>query len=120
MSRIEQESLLRKRRRRLREHNDLVDSGRFDRLPTPEVHSGDFVAVRRNNLIHNIYSVDDDQVTVGFDRGKRQVRRVMPIKDIKDAESYQNELLKNRGLQDAYRVTVEGNTAYLWDKTRDN
>jgi hypothetical protein len=111
-------------KRFLDEHKRLVESGMFDELPQPSLEPGDIVAVRANNIIHQVYDVVGDTAVVGFDRQKgdqvERVRESVPIADVKSAEDYQNLIFRSRGLGGAYYVTVEGTETTLWDRTRDN
>lgn len=110
-----------KQKRWEREHRELVDSGEFDNLPKPSITPGDVVAVRNNNLIHQVYDVIGNSVIVGYDKSDgEEVREIVSIDDIKGAKDYQNLLLRKRGLGKQLGVTVEERTAKLWDKTKLN
>ncbi|MFC1625967.1 hypothetical protein ACFL1Q_02925 [Patescibacteria group bacterium] len=116
-----EESTVEKHEQWEKEHRQLVESGEFDKLPQPSIKPRDVVAVRKNGLIHEVFDVTGDSILVGYNKKNgEEIRDVLPISDVKGAEEYQNLLIRNRGMGHLRRVTVEGRTARLQDKTKDN
>lgn len=107
-------------KRWVQEHTDFVNSGEFDKIPPPSTLApGDIVAIRANDLIHQVYDVISDQVIVGYDKDEEQVRLTLPLADIKEAGAFQTALLKFKGVHNG-KVMVDGTTSYLLDSTHDN
>lgn len=102
------------------EHTHLVESGKFDAPPRRPIKVGDMVAIKENNLIYQVYEVQETEAVVGYDLDDEHVRKTVPLNDIRDGAAYQNALLEQRGLGHIYKTTVEGNVSKLWDKTKEN
>ena len=58
------------------EHNSLVESGGFDAIPIRPIKVGDMVAIRENNLIHQVFEVRDNEAVVGYDLDGKRVRKL--------------------------------------------
>lgn len=105
----------------LARHRELVASGDFDRIPISQPTVRDMVAVRMNDLVHEVYELRDDSVVVGYDFKRESVRRTIPYADIRGAADYQTVLLKYSGFQPGrYRVEVDGREARLIDEADKN
>jgi hypothetical protein len=107
-------------RRWAQEHINFVHSGEFDKIPPPTTLTpGDIVAIRANDLKHQVYDVIGDKVIVGYDKDEVAVRLILSIADIKEAGAFQTALLKFKGIHNR-KVEVEGTRSYLLDSTHDN